>query len=103
MHLTIFSRPGGGARQADGAHDGFGAAVDESDHFNGRHGGGDLGGQLGFQFRRRPEAGSASDGFRQGGDDAVVGVSDDQRAVAGDVIDVGIPIDIRDDGSLALP
>ena len=42
-----------------------------------------------------------ADGLGEAGDDALVGVPDDQRPIAGNVINIGIAIDVLDEAALA--
>ena len=91
---------GGGAGEADGAHGRFGAAVDEADHVDGWQGFDDFRGQRDFALGGSAVAGAAADGFGEGGDDPFVGVAGDDGAVAGDVIDVVVAVDVGDDAPL---
>ena len=59
-------------------------------------------GELHLGFGRRAVAGAAADRFGEGGDDALIGVPDDHRAVAADVIDVVVAVDIGDEAALGL-
>ena len=85
-------RPG----ETDGAHGGFGTAVDESHHLNGGQCGGDGGGELSFSLGWRTVTGTAPDRFGERGHDALIRMPDNHRPVTSDVVDVFIAIEIRD-------
>ena len=91
-----FFAAGDGAGEPDRAHDGLGAAVDESQHLDGGNRRDDFLRQLRFQFRRRGETRPAPQRLADGRDDALVGVADNERPVAGDKVDIRIPVQIGD-------
>lgn len=88
------------AGEADGAHGGFGAGVDESDFFDG--GAVDNGGgQEGFGLGGGTEAQAAGGGVADGVDDGGVGVAVEHGAPGADEVDVGVAVDVGEVGALA--
>ncbi len=103
MHLTIFSRPVAARASRIATHDRLGPAAHKTHHLNGRHGLDDFAGQLRFQFRRRTIARAPADRLRQSRHHPLVRVPDDQRPVAGDVVDIRIAINVLEDAPLRFP
>ena len=103
MHLTILSRPVAARARRMALITASVPLLTKRHHLDGRHGLDDFGGELDFQFGGCAEAGAAADHLRQAGHHAFVGVSDDQRAVAGDVIDVRIAVDVLEKASVPFP
>ena len=92
---------GGGSGEADGAHGRFGAAVDETDHLHGGEAEVIDGGESDFAIRWGRRSWCRADGLGEGGDDALVGVAGDERAVAGDIVDVLVAVDVDNVAALA--
>ena len=94
FELDDFIAAGKTARQADGAHGGFGTGVHHAHHVHGRNQLGDQFRHLDFHFGRRTEAQAALGGFNHGVTNGRVVVTKHHRAPGADVIDIGFAIDI---------
>ena len=92
---------GEAAGDAQGAHGGCGAGVDQAHHLHGGHHGADGLGQFDFEFRGSAETGAAGQGFLNGVEDLRVAMADEQRAPGTDVIDVFVIVDIEEMRALA--
>ena len=92
-------RPAGeSAGQADGAHRGLGAGVDQPDFLDRRHGLDHQFGQFVFGQRRGAETGAAAQGGFDRLDDRRVAVAEDHGAPRADVVDVAIAVEIEEVG-----
>ena len=92
---------GGSACKTDGAHGGFGAAVDQADLFEARDVLDELFGQPDFSFRGDAEARPAFEGLGHGLNDLRVSVAEDQGSPGQDVVDVFVAIGVGDAGAFA--
>ncbi len=93
--------PGVAARQADGAHGGFGAGGDEAHHVEAGDEFDELFGQVDFSFCGRAEGEAVGGSFLHGADDVGVGMADDQRPPGADVIEVTLAVGIPEVGACA--
>ncbi len=92
-------RPAGvSAGQADGAHRGLGAGVDQPHLLDRRDGLDDQLGQFVFGQGGRPEAGAAPQGRLDGRDDRRMAVAQDHRPPRADVVDVAVAVDVEEIG-----
>ena len=92
---------GEAAGQADRAHRGFGAGVDQPHLLDARHGLDDQLGQLALGLGRRAEARAAASGRFDRGDDGRMRVAEDQRPPGADVVDVAVAVDVPQIRALA--
>lgn len=91
-----FRSIGCGSGESDGAHDGFGPAVDETDEVDGGECVYDDFGELCFGFAAGAETEALVCGLLNGLDDFGVCVSDDCRPPCSDEVDVLVAIDVGD-------
>ena len=89
-----------GAGEAEGGHGGLGAGADEADHLDGGDGVADGAGELDLQLRGGAVGGAAFDGAREHVGDGGMSVAEDEGAEGGNVVDVGVTIDIEHAGAL---
>ena len=93
---------GNAARQSDGAHGGFGAGIDHSNHFNGRNCVNHKLGQFNFQISRGAKAGSAFQDAADGFHHCWMAVAQNHGAPGPDIINVGVAIHINDHAAIGM-
>ncbi len=98
--LDDFVSAGGSSGEADCGHNGFGAAGDEADLFDGIDGFDDHLGEGGLQWGRYAVAGALCHGLSDLIEDCFVGVAEDHGAPRQAVIDVSVVVGVGEDGAL---
>gem|GEM_PF-5207607 len=100
LEFQEFVPTGGRPGQPQGGHGGLGATVDQADHLQVWHGGEDGLRQLHLLQGRRPKGGAATEGLLDRRDDGRMAVAQDVGAVAADVIDVALTVQIDQVGTV---
>ena len=89
------------AGEAQRAHHRLGPRIDEADHLHARHEPTDQPREIQLQRAWGAEARPAGRGFAQGGQDARVGMAQDERPPRQDIVDIAVSVHVVQERPLA--